>query len=65
MADADYTVLDASDCNILIFGVGQFINWSSDEEAQNRKDQIKDWYNEAWTNLILHSSQTSQLHSLL
>jgi len=65
LADADYTVLDASDCNILIFGVGQFINWSSDEEAQNRKDQIKDWYNEAWTNLILHSSQTSQLHSLL
>lgn len=65
LADADYTVLDASDCNILIFGVGQFINWSSDEEAQNRKDQIKDWYNEAWTNLILHPSQTSQLHSLL
>lgn len=65
LADDDYAVLDESDINALIFGVGQFINWNSDSETQDRKKEIADWFKEAWNNLVLCNKQTSQLHSLL
>ena len=65
LKDDDYSVLDDGDINVLIFGLVDFINWKSDTETGERKKELKDWYKEAWTNLILANKQTSQLHSML
>ena len=63
--DDDYSVLDDSDINALIFGLVDFINWQSDSETGERKKEIKGWYTEAFNNLILNNKQSKQLNSLL
>lgn len=60
--DADYTVFDNP--NLIIFGVGEFINWLSDTKEQDRKAEIHNWWNEALDDLILHGKQTNQLDNM-
>lgn len=63
--DTDVSVLDDADINILIFGVGSYISWKADVASAQRKQEIKDWYQEAFNNLILRNQHTNQTHSVL
>jgi hypothetical protein len=65
LADTDYSCLDEDDINVLIFGVGKYINWNSDSESQERKEEVKAEYKDAFNNLILNNKQSNQLQSLL
>lgn len=63
LADSDYSVLDDDDVNVLLFGLGQFINWNSDSESQDRKKEVNDWFKEAFNNMVLHNKVTNQVIS--
>lgn len=63
--DSDTTVLDDADINVLLFGLGQFVNWKSDTQSKERRADINAWFNEAWTNLILHNENAHQQRTLL
>jgi len=65
LANTDYSCLDSDDVNVLIFGVGQFINWKSDSESQDRRKEVMDWYKEAINNMVLNNKVTRQITSLL
>lgn len=64
-ADDDYSVLLDNDINVLIFGVGEYINWKSDVVSQERRREIKEWFKEAFTNLLLLNANTNQSISML
>lgn len=61
--DDDVTILD--DENVLVFGVGTFVNWAADDASQERRKEVKEWFLEAWNNLLLHPEQTNQVNSML
>ena len=63
--DDDYTVLDDDQFNYLIFSLVDYINWKSDSETKDRKDEIKEWKAEAWRNILLANQQTKQITSML
>lgn len=65
LADDDYSCLDDDDINVLVFGVGQFINWNSDSESQDRKKEINDWAKEAFLNLLLTNKHSKQVKTIL
>ena len=65
LAEDDYSVLDDDDSNVLIFGVGEFLNWYSDSESQDRRKEVKDWFKEAWENLMLSNKVSRSLDSML
>jgi len=62
--DDDVSVLDSDDVNVLIFGLGQFVNWQIDNKDNTRRQEVSGWFKEAWSNLLLHNEQTNQLGSL-
>jgi len=63
--DDDYSVLDSSDLNVLYFGFGQFVNWTADDTAKERRRETAEWFKEAFTNLVLANKNTKQINSLL
>ena len=63
LADTDYTVFD--DENLIVFGIGEFINWYTDSKEQDRKAEVHNWFLEAKNNLILHNKNTAQISSFL
>jgi len=65
LAESDYTVLDDDDVNLLICGVGEYINWNSDSESQDRRKEVKEWFREAWENLMFNNPISRSVSSLL
>jgi len=63
--DTDVTVLDDADMNVLIFGIGEYINWSSDTLSQERRDEVRAWFKEAWENMRDTNEQSHQITSML
>lgn len=63
--DTDVSVLDSSQINALIFGIGKYINWASDEAAQEKRKDVKEWSAQAMEALVLVQEQTNQLTTLL
>lgn len=65
LADDDISVLNDADINVLIFGVGEFINWGADVAERDRKEEVRGWFTEARNNILLHNNQTNQVESML
>lgn len=65
LTDSDYSVLDEDDINVIIFGIGQFINWNSDSESQDRKKEVNSWYIDARNNMVLNNKNSDQVDRLL
>ncbi len=63
--DTDITVLDDNQVNVLIFGVGQFVNWKTDTVSSERKAEINSWFKEAFDDLVSYNPQTSSTHTML
>lgn len=61
----DESVLNYADFNVLIFGVGVYANWKVDEVSKEKRNEIKDWFKEAWTNMLLRTENTHPLDSML
>jgi len=61
--DSDVTVLD--DENLLIWGMGEYINWSADDSAKEKRQDVRGWFKEAWTNLFLDNENINQVGSML
>lgn len=61
--DDDISVLDNP--NLLIFGLGEFIDNKSDSKDKGNRDNISKWFQEAWTELINNPIQTKQVDSIL
>ena len=61
--DTNVTVLD--DINVLAFGVGQFVAWTSDDTAKEKRAEVGIWFKEAFANLLLTQEQTRQVNSML
>lgn len=65
LAEDDVSVLDDDSVGFIIFGLGDYINWSSDTENQDRKAEVKDWFKEAMNNLVLNNGNSKSLDSML
>lgn len=61
----DVSVLDIADVNVLIFGIGSYVNWNTDEVSKEKRLETKDWFQEAWTNLLLRGDVDKPVSSLL
>lgn len=63
--DDDYSVLDEAYSPALIYGVGEFINWKTDELSADRKKSTHDWFVEALGDLTSLNINTNQIGNLL
>lgn len=61
----DVSVLDYTDLDILTYGVGVYVNWKNDEVSKEKRAEVKDWFREAWTNMLLRSDEDRPLRSML
>lgn len=61
--DDDVTVLD--DESLLVWLTGEFINWTSDDTAVQRREEVRNWSKEAFSNLILGNENINQITSML
>lgn len=59
----DVTVLD--DESLLVWLLGEFINWVSDDTAAQRREEVRTWSKEAFNNLVLGNENINQISSML
>lgn len=63
--DDDYSVLDFADKNVLIFGIGEYITWKTDEQSAIQRDRVTGWYQKAFNNMLLRTNPSHQITSML
>ncbi len=61
----DVSVLSEADTGVIIFGIGAYVNWKSDEASSEKRKETKDWFQEAWTNMLLRKEVSRPLTSFL
>lgn len=61
----DYSVLDDDNVNLLLWMVGEFVQWKADVASSERKKEVKDWLAEAYGDLRDYNENTSQIHYML
>lgn len=64
-ADDDVSVLNVADENVLFFGVGEFVQWKTDEVSRDKRREVKLWFSEAWENLRLRREVDVPVKSML
>lgn len=61
----DVSVLPDADLNVLIFGVGEYVEWKRDTTSEEKKAQVKGWFNDAWDNLFTRDERPTAPVSML
>lgn len=61
----DYSVLEFADKNVLIFGLGEWVNWKTDEQSQAQKDKISEKYNKAFDSMLARGDVSIPLDSMI
>lgn len=61
----DVSVIDDADINVLIMGIGELIEWKTDEVSSQKRKDTHNWFQEAWNNLFLRSPVSKPLKSML
>lgn len=65
LAEDDVSVLDDADTNVLLFGLGDYVQWKADVKSQDRKLQVAAWFKEAFDNMTSQNVMSHQLTSML
>lgn len=64
-ADDDESVLDEADIPVLVYGVGEFINWKANDDAKAKRQETHEKFLIAWDNLTKNNMATNQLSSMI
>lgn len=63
--DTDVSVIPFAHKNVLIFGLGEFVTWKTDEQSESFKKRIETWSASAFNKLLLHPTMSRQVLSML
>lgn len=63
--DTDYSVLPFGHLNVLLMGLGNFVQWKTDEVSKEKRKETKSWFQEAWTNLLLDDEIDDPIDNML
>lgn len=65
LTGTDVSVLSEADINVLVMGIGSYVNWKTDEVSQDKRRETKDWFQEAWTNMLLREDVSRPITSMI
>lgn len=63
--DDDVSVLGAAHIGVLLFGIGEFVQWKADTKSKYRRDLISGKFDQAWSNLLDENEMSNQIGEMI